>query len=190
MILWYVVYKILIYRLFKVNGQPIIIHGGNWILSDGLLRLSKERYKTDIKFHADMRFNMIHCWGGGLAERTEFYHYCDIYGLLVISLSLSLPLLFVCVFWVWSIIEGIYKIEIEILNEQSHREHRDRDLHGSDLDICPMAGIEMKNLLKRVTTIVAQNKALDTPNELFLTNNKYYGYKVGLATFCGDYVTK
>ncbi|KAM3704876.1 hypothetical protein ACB094_03G040000 [Castanea mollissima] len=70
-------------RLFKVNGQPIFIRGGNWILSDGLLRLSKERYETDIKFHADMNFNMIRCWGGGLAERPEFYHYCDIYGLLV-----------------------------------------------------------------------------------------------------------
>ena len=71
------------YRLFKVNDQPIFIRGGNWILSDGLLRLSDERYKTDIKFHADMNFNMIRCWGGGLAERPEFYHYCDIYGLLV-----------------------------------------------------------------------------------------------------------
>ncbi|THG01585.1 hypothetical protein TEA_029765 [Camellia sinensis var. sinensis] len=70
-------------RLFKVNGQPVFIRGGNWILSDGLLRLSKKRYKTDIKFHADMNFNMIRCWGGGLAERPEFYHYCDIYGLLV-----------------------------------------------------------------------------------------------------------
>ncbi|KAL3843961.1 hypothetical protein ACJIZ3_001364 [Penstemon smallii] len=70
-------------RLFKVNGQPIFIRGGNWILSDGLLRLSKKRYETDIKFHADMNFNMMRCWGGGLAERPEFYHYCDIYGLLV-----------------------------------------------------------------------------------------------------------
>ncbi|XP_059652438.1 mannosylglycoprotein endo-beta-mannosidase [Cornus florida] len=70
-------------RLFKVNGQPVFIRGGNWILSDGLLRLSKKRYKTDIKFHADMNFNMIRCWGGGLAERPEFYHYCDMYGLLV-----------------------------------------------------------------------------------------------------------
>ncbi|RVW53463.1 Mannosylglycoprotein endo-beta-mannosidase [Vitis vinifera] len=69
-------------RLFKVNGQPIFIRGGNWILSDGLLRLSKKRYKADIKFHADMNFNMIRCWGGGLAERPEFYDYCDIYGLL------------------------------------------------------------------------------------------------------------
>lgn len=70
-------------RLFKVNGEPIFIRGGNWILSDGLLRLSKKRYQTDIKFHADMNFNMMRCWGGGLAERPEFYHYCDIYGLLV-----------------------------------------------------------------------------------------------------------
>ena len=71
------------HRLFKVNGEPIFIRGGNWILSDGLLRLSKKRYNTDIKFHADMNFNMIRCWGGGLAERPEFYHYCDCYGLLV-----------------------------------------------------------------------------------------------------------
>ncbi|KAF5740062.1 putative beta-mannosidase [Tripterygium wilfordii] len=70
-------------RLFKVNGEPIFIRGGNWILSDGLLRLSDTRYRTDIKFHADMNLNMIRCWGGGLAERPEFYHYCDIYGLLV-----------------------------------------------------------------------------------------------------------
>ncbi|KAL5701850.1 mannosylglycoprotein endo-beta-mannosidase [Ranunculus cassubicifolius] len=70
-------------RLFKVNGQPVFIRGGNWILSDGLLRLSEKRYQTDIKFHADMNFNMIRCWGGGLTERPEFYHYCDIYGLLV-----------------------------------------------------------------------------------------------------------
>nr|XP_043619072.1 mannosylglycoprotein endo-beta-mannosidase [Erigeron canadensis] len=70
-------------RLFKVNGEPVFIRGGNWILSDGLLRLSKKRYQTDIKFHADMNFNMIRCWGGGLAERPDFYHYCDIYGLLV-----------------------------------------------------------------------------------------------------------
>ncbi|EOY11336.1 Glycoside hydrolase family 2 protein isoform 6 [Theobroma cacao] len=70
-------------RLFKVNGQPIFIRGGNWILSDCLLRLSEERYKTDVKFHADMNLNMIRCWGGGLAERPEFYHYCDVYGLLV-----------------------------------------------------------------------------------------------------------
>nr|CAB3461596.1 unnamed protein product [Digitaria exilis] len=70
-------------RMFKVNGEPVFIRGGNWILSDGLLRLTKERYMTDIKFHADMNFNMLRCWGGGLAERPDFYHFCDVYGLMV-----------------------------------------------------------------------------------------------------------
>lgn len=70
-------------RLFKVNGEPVFIRGGNWILSDGLLRFSKKRYEADIRFHADMNFNMIRIWGGGIAERPDFYHYCDIYGLLV-----------------------------------------------------------------------------------------------------------
>nr|POE76950.1 mannosylglycoprotein endo-beta-mannosidase [Quercus suber] len=51
--------------------------------TDSLSLSMVERYETDIKFHADMHFNMVCCWGGGLAERTEFYHYCDIYGLLV-----------------------------------------------------------------------------------------------------------
>ncbi|KAH7296412.1 hypothetical protein KP509_26G022600 [Ceratopteris richardii] len=70
-------------RLFKVNGEPIFIRGGNWIVSDGLLRLTKERYKSDIDFHADMNFNMIRCWGGGITERPEFYENCDRRGLLV-----------------------------------------------------------------------------------------------------------
>jgi hypothetical protein len=85
-------------RIFKVNGEPIFIRGGNWILSDGLLRLTKKRYMTDIKFHADMNFNMLRCWGGGLAERPDFYHFCDVYGLMV-SLNLS-PYQLVVMFFV------------------------------------------------------------------------------------------
>eukprot|EP00249_Psilotum_nudum_P010087 c22324_g1_i1 orf=833-3763(-) len=70
-------------RLFSVNGQPVFIRGGNWIVSDGLLRLSENRYRSDIDFHADMNFNMIRCWGGGISERPEFYQNCDRRGLLV-----------------------------------------------------------------------------------------------------------
>lgn len=66
-----------------VNGEPIFIRGGNWIVSDGLLRLSKERYETDVGFHADMNLNMIRIWGGALAERPEFYTACDKRGILV-----------------------------------------------------------------------------------------------------------
>ena len=70
-------------RKFVVNGEPIYIRGGNWIVSDGLLRLSKERYETDVNFHADMNLNMIRIWGGALAERPEFYAACDKRGILV-----------------------------------------------------------------------------------------------------------
>ena len=71
------------YRMFEVNGEPVFIRGGNWIVSDGLLRLSEDRYYTDVNFHADMNLNMIRVWGGALAERPEFYSACDKRGILV-----------------------------------------------------------------------------------------------------------
>ncbi|GJZ14851.1 mannosylglycoprotein endo-beta-mannosidase [Tanacetum coccineum] len=55
-------------RLFKVNGEPIFIQDGNWILSDGLLRL----FKTS-SFMQDMNFTMTRCWGGGLAETCRTF---------------------------------------------------------------------------------------------------------------------
>ncbi|GJT77561.1 zinc finger, CCHC-type containing protein [Tanacetum coccineum] len=59
--------------LFNVNGEPIFIQGGNWIMSDGLLRLPEKCYKRDIKFHVDMNFNMTRCWGCGLAETCRTF---------------------------------------------------------------------------------------------------------------------
>ena len=70
-------------RIFMINGQDIFIKGGNWIASDALLRLSAERYDTDVKMHAEMNMNMIRVWGGSMTERPEFYDACDKYGLLV-----------------------------------------------------------------------------------------------------------
>jgi len=70
-------------RVFTVNGQKVFIKGGNWIASDALLRLSKERYETEVRFHAEMNMNMIRVWGGGLTERPEFYDACDKFGILV-----------------------------------------------------------------------------------------------------------
>ncbi|MBK7711412.1 MAG: glycosyl hydrolase [Bacteroidales bacterium] len=70
-------------QVFTVNGQKVFIKGGNWIASDALLRLSKERYDAEIRFHAGMNMNMIRVWGGGLTERPEFYDACDKYGILV-----------------------------------------------------------------------------------------------------------
>jgi len=70
-------------RVFTVNGQKVFIKGGNWIASDALLRLSKERYEAEVRLHAEMNMNMIRVWGGGLTERPEFYTACDKYGILV-----------------------------------------------------------------------------------------------------------
>ncbi|MFI2742116.1 glycosyl hydrolase 2 galactose-binding domain-containing protein [Zhouia sp. PK063] len=68
-----------------VNGQQIFIKGGNWIISDAMLRFSKERYDAEIRFHRDMNLNLIRIWGGALPERPEFYEACDKYGLLVMQ---------------------------------------------------------------------------------------------------------
>lgn len=68
-----------------VNGQRIFIKGGNWIISDAMLRFSNERYDAEIRYHRDMNLNLIRIWGGALTERPEFYEACDKYGILVIQ---------------------------------------------------------------------------------------------------------
>jgi hypothetical protein len=70
-------------RKFYVNGQPVYMTGGNYIASDWLLRLSPERYRTEVRYHAEMNLRMIRVWGGALLERPEFYDVCDEYGILV-----------------------------------------------------------------------------------------------------------
>jgi len=69
----------------RINGQRLFIKGGNWIISDAMLRFSKERYDAEIRYHRDMNLNLIRIWGGALPERPEFYEACDRYGLLVIQ---------------------------------------------------------------------------------------------------------
>lgn len=66
-----------------VNGQKIFIKGGNWIISDAMLRLSDARYDAEVRYHKDMNLNLIRVWGGALIERPEFYAACDKYGMLV-----------------------------------------------------------------------------------------------------------
>lgn len=66
-----------------VNGQKIFIKGGNWIISDAMLRLSDARYDAEVRLHRDMNLNLIRVWGGAIIERPEFFDACDKYGLLV-----------------------------------------------------------------------------------------------------------
>ncbi|AMR33591.1 glycosyl hydrolase [Mucilaginibacter sp. PAMC 26640] len=67
----------------NVNGQKVFIKGGNWIISDAMLRFSKERYDAEVRFHRDMNLNLIRVWGGALIERPDFFEACDKYGMLV-----------------------------------------------------------------------------------------------------------
>jgi mannosylglycoprotein endo-beta-mannosidase len=70
-------------RQVNINGQRVFIKGGNWIVSDEMLRFSKMRYDAEVRFHRDMNLNLIRVWGGALTERPEFYEACDKYGILV-----------------------------------------------------------------------------------------------------------
>lgn len=72
-------------QVFKINGQPVFIRGGNWIASDWMLRLSKRRYDAQIHYMADMHLNMLRVWGGGITERPDFYAACDRNGILVMQ---------------------------------------------------------------------------------------------------------
>ncbi|RZL07322.1 MAG: glycosyl hydrolase, partial [Hymenobacter sp.] len=68
-----------------LNGQKIFVKGGNWIISDAMLRFTDARYDAEIRFHRDMNLNLIRVWGGALVERPEFYQACDKYGMLVMQ---------------------------------------------------------------------------------------------------------
>ena len=59
--------------------------GGNWIISDAMLRFSPGRYDAEVRFHRDMNLNLIRIWGGAITERPEFYAACDKYGMLVMQ---------------------------------------------------------------------------------------------------------
>jgi len=72
-------------KQISVNGQKVFIKGGNWIISDEMLRFSNARYDAEVRFHRDMNLNLLRIWGGALTERPEFYDACDKYGILVMQ---------------------------------------------------------------------------------------------------------
>ncbi len=65
-----------------INGVPVFIKGGNWGMSEYMLRCREDDYKTRIELHKEMNFNMIRNWLGSVTD-DEFYQYCDEYGLMV-----------------------------------------------------------------------------------------------------------
>ncbi|MEO9009894.1 MAG: glycoside hydrolase family 2 TIM barrel-domain containing protein [Nakamurella sp.] len=69
---------------FRLDGQPILVKGVNWIPGDIIPgRMTRERYATRLRQAAAANVNLIRVWGGGLYETDEFYEICDELGLLV-----------------------------------------------------------------------------------------------------------
>jgi beta-mannosidase len=68
----------------RVNGQPVICKGGDWIPADAIYaRVSPEKYDRLIREAHDANFNMLRIWGGGIYETDAFYAACDQYGILI-----------------------------------------------------------------------------------------------------------
>ena len=64
------------------NGTRIFVKGGNWGMSEYMLRCRGDEYETKMKFHKDMGMNMIRSWTGAVTD-DEFYQQCDKYGMMV-----------------------------------------------------------------------------------------------------------
>jgi hypothetical protein len=65
-----------------VNDVPVLLKGGNWGMSDYMLKARGKEYDTRIRFHQDMNFNIIRNWTGEVTDEA-FYNYCDKYGIMV-----------------------------------------------------------------------------------------------------------
>ncbi|GAB2686300.1 hypothetical protein GCM10027037_05200 [Mucilaginibacter koreensis] len=68
-------------RLY-VNDVQVMVKGGNWGMSDYMLKVRGEDYDTRIRLHKEMNFNMIRNWTGEVTD-DAFYRYCDKYGIMV-----------------------------------------------------------------------------------------------------------
>ena len=65
---------------FIVNGEKIFARGGDWGMSEYMLRANN--YDLRVKLHKDMNFNIIRNWMGSTTN-DKFYQACDKYGIMV-----------------------------------------------------------------------------------------------------------
>lgn len=65
-----------------INGERIFAKGGNWGMSEYLLRCRGAEYDLKLQLHKEMNFNMVRNWIGSTTDE-EFYDACDKYGIMV-----------------------------------------------------------------------------------------------------------
>ncbi len=66
----------------SINGKPIFLKGGNWGMSEYMLRCRGTQYDIRLRLHKEMNYNMIRNWIGSTTDE-EFYQACDKYGIMV-----------------------------------------------------------------------------------------------------------
>jgi hypothetical protein len=66
----------------SINGTRVFVKGGNWSMSEYMLRCRGDEYDTKVRLHREMNFNMIRNWIGSTTDE-EFYEACDKYGIMV-----------------------------------------------------------------------------------------------------------
>ncbi|HTJ12551.1 MAG TPA: discoidin domain-containing protein [Dinghuibacter sp.] len=66
----------------KINGEKIFVKGGNWGMSEYLLRARGREYDLKVRLHKEMHYNMIRNWIGSTTDE-DFYDACDKYGIMV-----------------------------------------------------------------------------------------------------------
>lgn len=69
--------------LLKVNGNPIMVKGTNWVPLDAFHSRDKERMAGALELLDDVGCNAVRCWGGNIYETEEFFDFCDEKGILI-----------------------------------------------------------------------------------------------------------
>lgn len=66
----------------SINGKRVFLKGGNWGMSEYMLRARGEEYDLKLRLHKEMNYNIIRNWLGSTTDE-EFYQACDKYGIMV-----------------------------------------------------------------------------------------------------------
>ncbi|HMG10654.1 MAG TPA: hypothetical protein VK609_19210, partial [Mucilaginibacter sp.] len=66
----------------SINGTKVFIKGGDWGMSEYMLRCHGKEYDTKVHLHKEMNFNMIRNWIGSTTD-DDFYDACDKYGIMI-----------------------------------------------------------------------------------------------------------
>lgn len=69
--------------LFRVNGEPIMCRGSNWVPLDAFHSRDAERYAAALALFDDLGCNIVRCWGGNVYEDHAFFEHCDTHGMMV-----------------------------------------------------------------------------------------------------------